>query len=498
MKRLILATTLALAVTTLGAMPAAATAPDIVAQASSTTDPSPDPAADADGSTDEPDGTSTAEGTDDAGAADNGADGTDADSGTADSQGEAEGGADGTTEPTTPGEADTDGTDETEGTDDTDGTPTESPDPEEINAALYLESSEVAVSDINNPSVGVGFTVEGVLAGDTIAWGDGDGTTATVEEDGTFSGTFYTTQDVAPGDTVTVTVDVQRGEQSESYSASVTVIEDEGETEPPADTTTLEVTPGSQQLNDFLNGGVDMMMTGCHVDSEVSFRVSTMYDPDTTVWETSQVAGEDAAAVVNYTPPEVDDGYGFIGEYLVMASCGDQYEEGSFTVTPNGSDTVDLTLSVDPERIPAVDFINRDKGVTLTVNNCAAGEVRFQVWGFEPGELLYDRTAPTDEVGRAAVQTYGLSNDASAYVGKYQVEATCGEETLTGQFVVTASGGGGGDNGNGGGGSGSGGGNSGSMPRTGAELTGLGAGALLILAGAGAVLFARRRGQLEK
>ncbi|MCT1549612.1 hypothetical protein [Brevibacterium casei] len=490
MKRLILATTLALAVTTLGAMPAAATAPDIVAQASSTTDPSPDPAADADGSTDEPDGTSTSEGTDDAGAAD----GTDTDSGTADTQGQAEGGVDGTTGPTTPGEADTDGTDETEGTDDTDGTPTESPEAEPLNPALFLDSGEVTVSDITNPDVGLRFFVEGVLAGDTIAWGDGDGTHATAQEDGTFTGTFFTTQDVSPGDTVTVTVDVQRGEESATLSASATVIEGEGETEPPADTSTLDISPGSQQLNDFLKGGVDLMMTGCNVDSEVSFRISTMYDPDTTVWETTQVAGEDAAAAVNYTPPEVDDGYGFIGEYLVMASCGDQYEEGSFTVTPNGSDTIDLTLSVDPERLPAVDFINRDKGVTMTMNNCTAGEVRFQVWGFEPGELLYDRTAPTNEVGRAAVQTYGLSNDASAYVGKYQVEATCGEETLTGQFVVTASGGGGGgDNGSGGGG-----GNSGSMPRTGAELTGLGAGALLILAGAGAVLFARRRGQLEK
>ncbi|MBE4693234.1 hypothetical protein [Brevibacterium casei] len=494
MKRLILATTLALAVTTLGAMPAAATAPDIVAQASSTTDPSPDPAADADGSTDEPDGTSTSEGTDDAGAAD----GTDTDSGTADTQGQAEGGVDGTTGPTTPGEADTDGTDETEGTDDTDGTPTESPEAEPLNPALFLDSGEVTVSDITNPDVGLRFFVEGVLAGDTIAWGDGDGTHATAQEDGTFTGTFFTTQDVSPGDTVTVTVDVQRGEESATLSASATVIEGEGETEPPADTSTLDISPGSQQLNDFLKGGVDLMMTGCNVDSEVSFRISTMYDPDTTVWETTQVAGEDAAAAVNYTPPEVDDGYGFIGEYLVMASCGDQYEEGSFTVTPNGSDTIDLTFSVDPERLPAVDFINRDKGVTMTMNNCTAGEVRFQVWGFEPGELLYDRTAPTNEVGRAAVQTYGLSNDASAYVGKYQVEATCGEETLTGQFVVTASGGGGGgDNGNGGG-SGGGGGNSGSMPRTGAELTGLGAGALLILAGAGAVLFARRRGQLEK
>ncbi|MBE8145835.1 hypothetical protein IOD13_00575 [Brevibacterium casei] len=40
---------------------------------------------------------------------------------------------------------------------------------------------------------------------------------------------------------------------------------------------------------------MDLMMTGRNVDSEVSFRISTMYDPDTTVWETTQVAGEDAA-----------------------------------------------------------------------------------------------------------------------------------------------------------------------------------------------------------
>ena len=64
---------------------------------------------------------------------------------------------------------------------------------------------------------------------------------------------------------------------------------------------------------------------------------------------------------------------------------------------------------------------------------------------------------------------------------------------MDGQFVVTGDESGGGtDSGE----AGSSGGDS--MPRTGAELTGLTAGGLLILGGAAAILLARRRAQLER
>jgi hypothetical protein len=213
------------------------------------------------------------------------------------------------------------------------------------------------------------------------------------------------------------------------------------------------------------------------------------------VFEASQEAGEDTAAVVTWVPEVGDtDPVAFIGRYLVTADCGDMFQEGTFTVTADGDETLEPTLSVWPETISGADFVNRDKGVTMAVVDClVADEVRFQVWN-SSDVLLYDRTAPADGGDVAAVQTYGLENDPAAYVGKYTVQATCGDYVMNSGFTVTGSGGGGGG-GNGGGGSG--GGNNGSMPRTGAELTGLGAGAILILAGAGAVLFARRRGQMK-
>lgn len=480
MKRLILATTLALAVTTLGALPAAAAAPEVVAQASTDTapEPSPDPAADSAG---EPDG--TADGTDSGGAAD----GTDpgADPGTADS----EGAADGTPpDPTTPAEADVDGADDAE------STPSETPTDIPIEASLGLENTEVTVDELADPDRGIRFFVDGVLAGDTISWGDGDGATATAQEDGTFTATYYSDAEVQPGDTVTVTVSVQRGELNETYSATATVIEGEGETEPPS-STTLDITPKSQTLDSFLSKGVSVMMAGCTMDSTIEVIITTKYDPDTVLFQGKEQAGEDTAGVFTYVRELGDsDGSGYVGEYLVRAECGVQYEEGSFTVTDNGDEELEPVLWIQPEKLSGADFVNRDKGVTMTVKDCYTSDsVRFQVWRKKTNELLYDRTAPNEYDGLVSVQTYGLENDPSAYVGTYTVQALCGDTAMGGEFVVTGSGSGGGGNG----GSSGGGGNSGSMPRTGAELTGLGAGALLILAGAGAVLFARRRGHMK-
>ncbi|MGO1563816.1 MAG: hypothetical protein ACTHX5_03170, partial [Brevibacterium aurantiacum] len=67
------------------------------------------------------------------------------------------------------------------------------------------------------------------------------------------------------------------------------------------------------------------------------------------------------------------------------------------------------------------------------------------------------------------------------------VKANCMDRGLSGEFVVTGTGG---DAGNG-----DDPGNAGSMPRTGAEITGLAAGAALILGGAVTILFARRKAQ---
>ena len=260
----------------------------------------------------------------------------------------------------------------------------------------------------------------------------------------------------------------------------------------------LTVSPKTQDLEEFLNDGVHMTVVNCHVDEEVTFTVSTKNDPDTTIWEATQQAGEDAAGHAKFMP-QGEGGKAWVDEYLVLASCGNQSAETTFTVTDDDTGS-EAKLSINPEKISAVDFINRDKGVTITVTECEPGsEVKFEVWGFEPSGKLYEQSAEANENAAASVQIYGLGDDPAPYVGTYKVFAMCADQTeMEGEFLVAGNGGGT-DGGNGG----EAGdvdpaddpGNAGSMPRTGAEITGLGAGAVLIVGGAATVLFARRRSQ---
>src|SRR5699024_9721269 len=111
-----------------------------------------------------------------------------------------------------------------------------------------------------------------------------------------------------------------------------------------------------------------------------------------------------------------------------------------------------------------------------------------------------------NENGAAAFAIYGTSaSDPSAYLGKYDVEVTGANDTededaLTGSFEVVADedgnggGTGGDDDGNADDGNGDGSGDGGSdLPRTGAELTGLAAGAGLLVVGGTAVVLTMRR-----
>lgn len=329
------------------------------------------------------------------------------------------------------------------------------------------------------PGEEVTFEVHSVENPDQFYWED----TQRAAEDGTSFMTFIpgTGGDGWIGD---FTASASCGNQSADAPFSVTGADD-------ADAD-LSVTPKTQGLRDFLENGVNITLVNCHADDEVRFRVSTKRDPDTTVWEETQSAGEDAAGSVTFKP-DGDGGAGWATEFLVMASCGDKSAETTFTVTDDDS-VVDPKLSIDPTTISGENFVNRDKGVTLTVTECDPGaEVNFQVWGHEPSEKLYDQTSEANENGAASVQVYGLDNSPAAYVGTYTVNAVCMEESMDGEFVVTGDAGGSGGSDDGGDS-----GNAGSMPRTGAELTGLGAGALLVLGGAASIIFARRRAQTDR
>lgn len=339
---------------------------------------------------------------------------------------------------------------------------------------------------------GVTMSLTGCTAGEDVTFrivgADDPGTQyweedTRTDDDGAASATFLpgTGGDGWIGEFV---VQADCGDQSVEASFSVT----DGD----APASELTVTPKSQSLSEFLDGGVSLTMVNCHVDADVTFRVATSDDPDTVIWEESQTAGEDAAGYAEFMP-DGEGGDSWVGEYLVTATCGDRSDEAAFTVTDDGS-VVDPKLSVEPSEIPGVDFVNRDKGVMLTVTACESeAPVQFEVWSADFDTKLYEQTARSDDEGTAGVQVYGLADDPQAYVGTYQVRANCLDIGMDGRFVVTGDESGGGtDSGE----AGSSGGDS--MPRTGAELTGLTAGGLLILGGAAAILFARRRAQLER
>ena len=110
----------------------------------------------------------------------------------------------------------------------------------------------------------------------------------------------------------------------------------------------------------------------------------------------------------------------------------------------------------------------------------------------------YDNTVKADDEGKSSVNVYGTSaNDASAYLGDYDVSVTCGDDEMTGAFTVGEDANAGGSDGNDDGdenGNGDEDGNgSGDLPRTGTELTGLVGGAALLLIGGAAVTMTMRR-----
>ena len=350
-------------------------------------------------------------------------------------------------------------------------------DPQSQGIDSYLDYGvDITVSDCEP---GEEVTVTIVRKGeDTNIWEE----TKTAGDDGSVSTSFMpgTGGEGWIGDFV---VSAECGDTSAETTYSVTENDDGTDAD-------LSVTPQSQKLAEFLENGVNITLVNCHVDSEVKFQVSSAKDPDTVIWDETQEAGEDAAGSVQFLP-DGDGGTGWVGDFIVVASCGDKSAETTFSVTDDGS-VVDPKLSISPETISGEDFIDRDRGVQLMVNKCVPdADVHFEVWSEGKEEKLYEQTATANEEGAAGIHVYGLGDDPAYYVGTYQVFANCMDVSRSGEFVVTGGEPGGGDGGDSGEAGGSGGGSS--MPRTGAELTGLAAGALLILGGGTAIVLARRK-----
>ena len=196
------------------------------------------------------------------------------------------------------------------------------------------------------------------------------------------------------------------------------------------------------------------------------------------------------------------------GEYnytAVVTANGQTSPAAQFVVTVEEEKTeapAERKLTIDPKEIAAADFVKEDKGVQITAEGFEEGEnVTLEVVAGPKNVegITLEETANAD--GVVGFSIYGTSaSNPEAYLGKYDLEVTgandtADEEALTGSFQVVAdedgTGGGndgddnGNDDGNGDGGS--------DLPRTGAELTGLAAGAGLLLVGGAAVVLTMRR-----
>ena len=208
--------------------------------------------------------------------------------------------------------------------------------------------------------------------------------------------------------------------------------------------------------------------------------------------------------------PEAEGDYDYSAVAVVD---GQESKPAEFQVTVEKEETetpapAEREINVDPKEIVASDFVKEDKGVTVTVKGFDEGEkVTLEVAsGPENVEgITLDETA--NENGAAAFSIYGTSEaDPSVYLGKYDVNVTGANDTdeekaLAGSFNVVedeeGNGGGGNDDGDNGNndddGNGDGGDGGSDLPRTGAELTGLAAGAGLLVVGGAAVVLTMRR-----
>lgn len=168
-------------------------------------------------------------------------------------------------------------------------------------------------------------------------------------------------------------------------------------------------------------------------------------------------------------------------------------------------------LSIDPSRVTVSDFVNEDEGVNISGTGFAPGQT-IELEVFPQNDSVNDFTleGTADENGVVTFGVYGTNAaNADVYLGTYEVRVAAAsdddaanagseaapaagayaagdaDEPLTGSFEVVADEGAapGEDDENG----------EGSLPRTGSELTGLGVGAGLLVAGAAAVYVTTRR-----
>lgn len=388
-------------------------------------------------------------------------------------------------------------------------------DAQAIDAAVSVTPQEISQTDFADESKGVQVEVTGLEAGDKVSddatYADGESTPAKGD---TLSYTIYFTGDAADFEpqTVEFNVTVQReGEEDQVIPASFTVTaDDERPEEPEAPEVDPKVSLNTEKIaaSDFEKNSLKVSGEGFTPGSAVNVMgnatQSPFYQDEVTADEdgkinTTVTAPEDGLEPGEYSVSAVDAETEEVSNYATFVVTEDETEEPKPT-TP----AAEAALTVSPETINAADFVKEDKGVTLAVENCEPGsDVHYLVTPKGNSNVTaYDNTVQADDEGKASVNVYGTSaNDASAYLGDYDVTVTCGDDEMTGAFTVSedANAGGsdgnedGNEDGNGDGDNGDNGNGGGDLPRTGTELTGLVGGAALLLIGGAAVTMTMRR-----
>ncbi|RBP62515.1 hypothetical protein DFO66_11422 [Brevibacterium sanguinis] len=335
-------------------------------------------------------------------------------------------------------------------------------------------------------------------------------TEVTVEADGTFALSINSQGNTSDAFLGSYRGEIKDAEGNVVHEATYEIVADETETPDPKVDPKVTLAETELTVAEFTENGITFSGEGFTPNGQAAVGLQS---PNTVV-AGAQVVADENGNIEGVIKPE--EGAELApGTYPVTAfdsTTETNVEVGEVTLTEEAEETepptedptetpaAEASLTVSPEKIEAADFVNKDKGVVLSVENCEPGEdVNFVVNPEGNSNVTaYENTVQADDEGKANVSVYGTStSDPEAYIGDYDVTVTCGDDELTGAFSVTDGANGGGsdddgndDNGNGGDDNGNGG---AELPRTGAELTGLAAGVTLLIVGGAAVTMTMRR-----
>ncbi|MCT1446626.1 hypothetical protein M3G43_05060 [Brevibacterium casei] len=352
-----------------------------------------------------------------------------------------------------------------------------------IEATVTVDPSTVDIFDFWED--GVTITVSG-LEKDDVVTNSLTGETKTAKGSTVEFEYFDDAEEIVEAQVVDFTVTVERADQEpQEFPGRFTITEEDYEDFQEGE---LSLATNSMSVSEFKRKGIAFTGTG-FAPGEIAFAAAAKFDAenfyvDQLIYSEDDLTVSDEGVVSGVIrPTETDDIKP--GDYIAIASGEEQFSSAEFTLT---ADQAQASLTVSPKTIDASDFANKDKGVTLTVSDCTPGsDVRFVVTPKGNSDVTaFDQTLTADETGTASVNVFGTSSRTQAYVGDYSVTATCGDDTLTGEFSVTSGANAGGTTGTGN--------DSGSqLPRTGADFGGLTGGLALLLVGGVAVAMTMRR-----